>query len=265
MDAFTKAMRGAKLLVLADPANPTGCVFAPEDLEQVAFWARKHDVLIFQDASFDRLASGAGEGPAGVPAARRRPHPDVRQLFQEPRPDGGPRRLAGRHTGTWSARAPPPHCLSAPFVPSLCQQAALHALRTGEAAMAHVQSDFAARRAYVRDRLQEMGLEPWPAAGGFFFWVPVPNGETGTDFAQRLLSATGVLVNPGHVFGPSGRVVRPDQLRDRRGTAPRGAQPPRGVCRRRGIRPGHFIFGSSRARNSARCLSRSLYARTSLS
>ena len=71
--------------------------------------------------------------------------------------------------------------------------------------MGEVRSDFAARRAYVRDRLQEMDLEPWPASAGFFFWVPVPEGESGRAFAQRLLSATGVLVNPGRVFGPSGK------------------------------------------------------------
>jgi aspartate/methionine/tyrosine aminotransferase len=50
-----------------------------------------------------------------------------------------------------------------------------------------------------------MDREPWPAAAGFFFWVPVPDGESGQAFAQRLLSTSGVLVNPGHVFGPSGK------------------------------------------------------------
>jgi aspartate/methionine/tyrosine aminotransferase len=56
----------------------------------------------------------------------------------------------------------------------------------------------------VREQLLGMGLEPWEAAAGFFFWTAVPNGESGRTFAQRLLSETGVLVNPGHVYGPSG-------------------------------------------------------------
>jgi aminotransferase len=204
MDAFVKAMRGAKLLVLADPVNPTGCVFAAEDLEQVAFWARKHDVLIFQDASFDRWR---GE-PANARLAPL-PHADGRILtcgsFSKSHGLTAARVgwLAGdRHLVRPCAAAA---LLSAPFVPALCQQAALHALRTGDARKNDVRSDFAARRTYVRDRLQEMELDPWPAAAGFFFWVPAPNGETGTDFAQHLLSATGVLVNPGHVFGPSGK------------------------------------------------------------
>jgi aspartate/methionine/tyrosine aminotransferase len=86
----------------------------------------------------------------------------------------------------------------------MCQHAALHALRTGEAAMSRMQSELAGRRIYLRDRLHEIGLEPWPASAGFFVWVPVPDGEPGRAFAQRLLNETGVLVNPGHVFGPSG-------------------------------------------------------------
>jgi aspartate/methionine/tyrosine aminotransferase len=204
MDALTKAMRGAKLLVLADPANPTGCVFAPEDLEQVVFWARKHDVLIFQDVSFDRWRSE----PAKARLASL-PHAEGRVLtcgsFAKSHGLTAARIgwLAGyRHLARPCAAA---SVLSAPFVPALCQQAALHAMRTGETRMNDVRSDFAARRTYVGDRLKETGLEPWAAPAGFFHWVPVPNGETGADFAQRLLSATGVLVNPGHVFGPSGR------------------------------------------------------------
>jgi aspartate/methionine/tyrosine aminotransferase len=179
-------------------------VFAAEDLEQVAFWARKHDVLIFQDVSFDRWRSE----PANARLASL-PHAEGRILtcgsFSKSHGLMAVRVgwLAGdRHLVRPCAAAA---LLSAPFVPSLCQQLALHAMRTGEAVMAEVRSDFAARRFYVRDRLQEMGLEPWPASAGFFFWVPVRGGESGSAFAQRLLSATGVLVNPGHVFGPSGK------------------------------------------------------------
>lgn len=208
MDAFAKAMRGAKLLVLADPANPTGCVFAPEDLEQVAFWARKHDTLVYQDASFDRWRAD----PARARLASL-PHAEGRILtagsFAKSHGLSATRVgwLCGyRHLVRPCAAAA---VLSAPFVSSLCQQVALQAMRTGEAAMAAARTDFDVRRGYVRERLRGMGLEPWEARGGFFLWVPVPGGESGREFAQRLLRETGVLVNPGSPFGPSGeRFVR---------------------------------------------------------
>jgi aspartate/methionine/tyrosine aminotransferase len=208
MDAFAKSMRGAKLLVLADPANPTGGIFAPEDLEQVAFWAKKHDALIYQDASFDRWrAEPARARLASLPHAEGR----VLTAGSFAKSHGLTAARVGwlsgyRHLVRPCAAAA---MLSAPFVAPVCQQVALQAMRTGEAAMAAARTDFNVRRGYVRERLRAMGLEPWEAAGGFFVWVPVPGGESGREFAQRLLRQTGVLVNPGAPFGPSGdRFVR---------------------------------------------------------
>src|SRR5262249_16041437 len=39
LDHLSRALRGARLLVLNAPANPTGGVLATEDLEQIAWWA----------------------------------------------------------------------------------------------------------------------------------------------------------------------------------------------------------------------------------
>jgi aspartate/methionine/tyrosine aminotransferase len=208
MDAFAKAMRGAKLLVLADPANPTGCVFAAEDLEQIAFWSRKHDVLIFQDASSDRWRNQ----PAKARLASL-PHTEGRILTcgSFAKSHG----LVSAHVG-WLigyrhllGPCAAATMLSAPFVPTLCQQVALQAMRTSESAMVELRDEFNGRRAYVRDCLEELDLKPWESAGGFFVWVPVPGDEGGRMFAQRLLRETGTLVNPGSPFGPSGdRFIR---------------------------------------------------------
>jgi aminotransferase len=208
MDAFAKAMRGAKLLVLANPANPTGCVFAPEDLEQIAFWARKNDALIFHDSSFDRWRAGPARARlASLPHAEGR----IVTCGSFAKSHGLTATRVGwlvgyRHLVRPCAAAA---LLSAPFVSSLCQQVALHALRAGEEGTAAVRDELLTRCAYVRDRLRATGLQPWESAGGFFVWVPVPGGEPARSFAQRLLSETGVLVNPGDAFGPSGeRFVR---------------------------------------------------------
>ena len=199
MDALARSLRGAKLLVLADPANPTSCILAPEDLEQIAFWARKHDVLIYQDASFDRWRA---EPPRTRLASL--PHAEGRILtagsFAKSHGLSAARvgwLVGHRHLVRPCAAAA---MLSAPFVPALCQQVALQALRLRE----DRPTDFTTRRGYVLERLRGMRLDAWDSSAGFFVWVPVPGGESGRDFAQRLLSETGVLVNPGAPFGPSG-------------------------------------------------------------
>jgi aspartate/methionine/tyrosine aminotransferase len=203
-----RAIRGAKMIVLADPANPAGCVFAPEELEQIAFWARKNDTLIVQDASFDRWRS---EPPKSRLA--NLPHAEGRIIsigsFAKSHGLSAARVgwLAGyRHLVRPCAVAA---LMNAPFVPPLCQQVVTQALRTGETAMTAAREEMNIRREYVGERLRGMGLSPWSARAGFFFWTPVPDGEISREFAQRLLTETGVLVNPGEVFGPSGsRFVR---------------------------------------------------------
>ncbi|MCE9531005.1 MAG: pyridoxal phosphate-dependent aminotransferase [Planctomycetes bacterium] len=204
IEAFASAMRGAKLLVLSDPVNPTGGILAPEDLEQIAWWAKKHDVLIHLDESFGHYRSE----PEGARLAAM-PHSENRLL------------IAGSVSKTYglaSARVGwlqghrhllRPCALSAsmnaPYVSPLCQQIALTALRTGEMTARLIRDEFTGRRRYLFESLQGMGLQPSLPAGGYFFWVPVDKqGMTGREFARQLLLAQRVLVNPGEPFGPSG-------------------------------------------------------------
>jgi aspartate/methionine/tyrosine aminotransferase len=95
--------------------------------------------------------------------------------------------------------------LSGPYVPAVCQRAAVRVLEAGDDAFGRVREQFRDRGRYVLDRLRGMGLEPSSPAGGFFVWVPVsPPGPDGRTFADGLLKEHGVRVGPGSVFGPSG-------------------------------------------------------------
>src|SRR5207248_11112885 len=55
MEQLSRALRGAKLLILATPSNPGGGIIAPEDLEQLAWWAQRRDVLIVSDETLGRF------------------------------------------------------------------------------------------------------------------------------------------------------------------------------------------------------------------
>ncbi len=95
--------------------------------------------------------------------------------------------------------------LRSPFVPTLSQQVAVAALRTGQETFEPVRAGFESRRRYTWERLRAMGLNPgWPA-GAFFFWVPVWElGRSGRQFAEGLLHEQRVLLTAGDLFGPSG-------------------------------------------------------------
>ena len=203
--AMSAALRGAKLLVLADPGNPTGGTIAPEELERLAWCANRSDVLIFLDESYSKFRyDGRPCELATLPGAERRTL-SAGSLTTEAGLGSlrlgwlaGPRHLVRACTLTQS--------LSAPYVPSVCQQVAVRTLQSAEESFSPVLEQFRARRRYAFDRLKAMGFAPsWPS-GGFFCWLSVGElGMSGQVFAERLLKEQRVLVGPGIAFGPSGK------------------------------------------------------------
>jgi aspartate/methionine/tyrosine aminotransferase len=202
--ALAQALAGARMLVLASPGNPTGGVIAAEDLEQIAWWAERKDVLIYSDEVFQQYHyDGAPVGIGTLAKARRRTliAGSVSKSHA----------LASLRVGwlTGYRHLVRPCALMAvmrsPFVPTLCQQVAVTALRQSDEPFRAIRTEFDSRRRYAFERLQALGLEPaWPA-GAYFFWVPVSTlGLDGRAFAEQLLRAKNVLVSPGCHFGPSG-------------------------------------------------------------
>jgi aspartate/methionine/tyrosine aminotransferase len=204
LEPLVKALRGARLILLNSPANPTGGYLAAEDLEQIAWWAQRRDVLIWSDEVYDVYRYEGDQIGIGTLARARNRTLSAGSLSSS-------HGLASARVG-WLAghRHLVRACvlsagLQTPGVPTLCQQQALAALRLGNDPLHKLQAEFASRRRYAFERLEAMGLKPaWPA-GAFFFWIPVGSlGLNGLDFARRLLSEKKVLVVPGNWFGPSG-------------------------------------------------------------
>jgi aspartate/methionine/tyrosine aminotransferase len=198
-EPLVKSLRGARLLIVNTPANPTGGIISADDLEQLAWWSNRHDVLLFSDDCFERFQYDSSFRPhlATFPKARERllaagsfthghglAHARVGWL-------AGSKHLIRPCTLTAT--------LQAALVPTLSQQLALAALQQGDEAFKPILENLQSRRQYACERLTHLGLEPeWPA-GGFFVWLPAARG-----FAEALLRSKKVLVWPGEHFGPSG-------------------------------------------------------------
>jgi aspartate/methionine/tyrosine aminotransferase len=214
-DHLSRRMRGVRLIVLNSPANPTGAILAPEDLEQISWWAEKHDTLILSDEVFGRF--GHDEEPTSVgslPRARLRTL-TVGSVSKS-------HALAWARVGWVAAQR---HllrpCLAtaalrSPFVSTHSQEVALAALQTPPEAFAPHLALLDSRRRYAVERLRALGLSPiWPAAG-YFVWMGVPDAwHSGRALADALLGMHRVRVLPGDLFGPSGaRFVRLSLLTD---------------------------------------------------
>ena len=205
-DALSRALRGAKLVVVADPGNPTGATLTPAQRDHLAWAAQRSDVVVVLDETF---APFRYDGPAA-------PTPDARNRtlrLGSVTPYGLASARVGWVTG-------PHHLLkavaltavtNAPFVSGLGQQLAARELDRAGDAFGPTVEELRARRRYTLDRLTAMGLPAPTPRGGYFAWVDVsraqparPGTTPGRAFAERLLRAAGVLVGPGCAFGPAG-------------------------------------------------------------
>ena len=202
--ALASAVRGAKLIALADPGSPTGGTFADDDLERIADIAKRADALIYLDESFGRFRyDSPASRLASLPAAVGRTISAGSMTYEY----GLGALRVGWLTGNRHLIRPVGLTanLSAPFVPVPCQQAALKAVQSDDELFGPVVEEFRARRRYTADQLRAMGFTVNIPGGGFFFWLKVAElGMDGRAFAERLLKERNVLVGPGSAFGPSG-------------------------------------------------------------
>jgi aspartate/methionine/tyrosine aminotransferase len=203
-DALASAMKGAMLLVVADPTNPTGGTLSGEDLEHIAWLAHRHDVLVYLDESFGRFRYDTPSTTLAVQAnvgGRLISAGSVAQGYGL-----GSLRVGWLSGHRQLVRACALNAvLSAPFVPTACQQAAVRAVQAEDGLFTPVLDEFRGKRRYTTDRLKAMGLEPAFPSGGFSTWVPVGHlGIDGRTFSERLLREHRVLVGPGCAYGPGG-------------------------------------------------------------
>lgn len=63
---------------------------------------------------------------------------------------------------------------------------------------------YQARRDCFIDGLASIGWHVDRPKAGMFVWAEIPEGWTSLDFAYALIDRAGVVVTPGHAFGPSG-------------------------------------------------------------
>ena len=228
-------LRHAKMLILQAPVNPTGAIFDAEDLEQVAWYCDREDVLILSDQSFELYQwEGRRNCIAGFPKAARRTLL-TNSLSQSHGMAAyrvgwvaGPRRLLRPSAMT--------AFLQRAAVPTPCQQLALAALQSPREPLNALGREVLERQRLACEQLQLLGLRPVIPAGGYFIWLPVTGmNVTGRIFAEELLRDHQVLVLPGDLFGSSGRnfvrislAASDEQLREglkRIGTYVRGLAP----------------------------------------
>jgi aminotransferase len=194
-----------KALFLGYPCNPTGAVLPPHVQEELARIAVRHDLLVYSDEIYDRLAYGTYHHRLFSSLPGMRDRTVVMGGFSKAYA------MTGWRIGWVAAPAAiiegilKVHQYTIMSAPTVAQDAALVALTDGEPDVERMLGEYDRRRRMLVDGLNGIGLETFEPRGAFYAFPRITS--TGLDsetFAQRLLEEERVAVIPGSAFGPSG-------------------------------------------------------------
>jgi aminotransferase len=194
-----------KALFLGYPANPTGAVLDDDVQDELARIARDHDLLVYSDEIYDRLAYGSYRHRAFSSLPGMRERTILMGGFSKAYA------MTGWRVGWMCAPAGmlegivKVHQYGIMSAPTVAQDAALAALVGGEPAVVAMVAEYDRRRRLLVDGLNRLGLPTFEPRGAFYAFPDISStGLTSDEFAEQLLREEAVAVVPGNAFGPSG-------------------------------------------------------------
>ncbi len=194
-----------KALFLGYPSNPTGAVLPDPVQDELAAIARRHDLLVYSDEIYDRLAYGSYRHRAFSSLPGMRERTILMGGFSKAYA------MTGWRVGYLAAPAGilegivKVHQYGIMSAPTIAQDAALVALRDAEPDVERMRAEYDRRRRRLVDGLNAIGLATFEPRGAFYAFPQITS--TGLDdetFTERLLTEERVAVVPGSAFGPSG-------------------------------------------------------------
>jgi aminotransferase len=194
-----------KALFLGYPCNPTGAVLPPEVQDELARIAVEHDLLVYSDEIYDRLAYGTYEHRAMSALPGMRERTILMGGFSKAYA------MTGWRVGYVAAPAAilegmvKVHQYGIMSAPTTAQDAALVAVVEGEPEVERMVAEYDRRRRLLVDGLNALGLETFEPRGAFYAFPKISStGLSADEFTERLLTEERVAVVPGDAFGPSG-------------------------------------------------------------
>ena len=192
----------AELLVLCYPNNPTGATMTGDELQEVAAFAREHDIGVLSDEIYADLTYDHDHTSiATLPGMRERTV--VFNGFSKAYAMTGLRLGYALAPADVLAAMNRVHQYTMLSAPTTAQYAAMEALDTCDGEVADMRDHYDRRRKLVLARFEEMGIDCFPASGAFYAFPESP-WEDAEAFAEALLEEKRVAVVPGSAFGDAG-------------------------------------------------------------
>jgi len=202
-------LRGAltdktRMLVLPYPCNPTGAIMEKSDLEGIADILRDRDIMVLSDEIYAELTYGLTHASmAQLPGMAERTV--VVNGFSKSHAMTGWRMGFACASRGIIEQMTKIHQYAIMSAPTTSQYAAIEALQRGDDDILSMCGEYDARRRFVVDALNGMGLPCFEPQGAFYVFPDIrPTGFSSEEFCERLLRDQEVAVIPGNSFGDSG-------------------------------------------------------------
>jgi len=199
-----KDLARAKLIYLNYPNNPTAACATREFFEAVVAWARRHEIVVAQDAAYSEVYFG--EPPVSILEVA-----GAKDVAVEFYSCSKTFNMTGWRVGWVAGNAETIASLVA--IKSHMDNGVFTAMqRAGAAALeGYDRPEIHAIRAMYRRRrdclvaaLEAAGLEVNRPEATFYVWVKCPSGLDSRTFVDRLLEEADIVATPGIGYGPHG-------------------------------------------------------------
>lgn len=193
-----------KAIMICSPNNPTGAMLSREEMQQIAAFAKAHDLLILSDEIYAELVYD--EIYTSFAALE-----DMRERTILVSGFSKDMAMTGWRLGFVCAPEEISqgmlkiHQYAIMCASTMAQHAALEGLRSGRKDVNAMRKSYRQRRNYIVESLNEIGLSCTVPEGAFYTFPSIQStGLSSEAFAHQLLETEKVVVVPGDAFGESG-------------------------------------------------------------
>lgn len=202
-----KVSQKTRVIWMCNPSNPTGHVFSKDDLEVVADFAKRQDLIVFADEIYEKIVYN-GVTPVSIGSL-----PGMEDRTVTVNGFSKSYAMTGWRIGYFAAGNKLSHILrNLHYYAVLCpnavsQKAALAALTGPQNCVQEMVVEYARRRRLMLDELSKMESVSYEEPNGAFYVFPNFSSFDTSDeaFASSLLKNAAVATAPGSGFGDSGK------------------------------------------------------------
>ena len=193
-----------KAIVLNTPNNPTGTIYNKEELEVIADFAKKYNIIIISDEIYAELTYQTQH----VSIAS---FPEVKDQTLVINGFSKAYAMTGWRLGYVCGHPilinamKKIHQYAIMCSPTTSQYAAIEAMKNGDTSVEMMVKEYNQRRRVLVDGFRKLGLDCFEPLGAFYVFPCIKStGLSSDEFCEKLLLSEKVLTVPGNAFGDCG-------------------------------------------------------------